>query len=251
MWRSLPGAPNGKTPKQDRRGSTDWVRSTTAVLIFGLGVALLALAIPRAIAAVTFARQSTLNTMIHGGHPSAAELADAVAVTESALRWASPAQYLASLSLFEYELVLVSPSSDPDRATWIGRAEQHAIAAVRANPADGDTWVRLAFIRQARGASQRDILDPLITSLDVAPNRRQLWKPRMAMLMYYWAALKPNELPIVRHQIRTMWNAPANRFFLYDTALTYYLMPRLKEILGGDPEAMEEIATFDRNMAYP
>jgi hypothetical protein len=216
-----------------------------------MGVALLVLAIPRTIAAVTFARQSTLNTMIQGGRPSAAELADAVAITESALRWASPAWYVASLSLFEYELALTFPSGSPDRATWLGRAEQHAIAAVQANPADGDTWVRLAAIREARGASQRDILDPLIASLDVAPNRRVRWKLRMAMLMYYWAALKPNELPIVRHQVRTMWNEPGYRFFLYDTALRYYSMPLLRETLKGDPEAIEEIDTFDRNMAYP
>jgi hypothetical protein len=112
-------------------------------------------------------------------------------------------------------------------------------------------WVRLAVVRQARGAPPRDILEPLITSLDVAPNRRELWPSRMSLLMYYWGLLKPNELPIVRHQIRTMWDVPQFRFFLYDTALKTGRKFNLLDALSGDPEALEELRTFDRNMAYP
>ena len=73
----------------------------------------------------------------------------------------------------------------------------------------------------------------------------------MVMLMYYWGALKLNELPIVRNQIRTMWSVPQFRFFLYDTALRYGRKFNHLETLSGDPEALEEIRTFDRNMAYP
>ena len=73
----------------------------------------------------------------------------------------------------------------------------------------------------------------------------------MGLLIYYWAALKPNELPIVRHQIRTMWSVPKFRFFLYDTALKYLSRFNLVETLKGDPEALEEIQMFDRQMSYP
>jgi hypothetical protein len=251
MRRSPAGAPEGKTEKKNRRGSTDWVRLTAAVLFFGLGAALLALAIPRGVAAITFASQSASSNLLSGGRPSPEELANGVTVIERALRWAAPTRYLASLSLVEFQLALTFPPGGPDRATFIGRAEQHAIAALKASPADGYTWVRLAIMRQARGAPPRDILDPLITSLDVAPNRRELWRSRMSLLMYYWGALKLNELPIVRHQMRTMWSVPEFQFFLYDTALKYGRKVNLLETLSGDAEALEEIRTFDRNMAYP
>jgi hypothetical protein len=224
---------------------------TAAVLVFGLGAALLALAIPRGVAAITFASQSASSRLLSGGRPSPADLADSVTVIERALRWASPARYLSSLSLVEFELAQAFPPDSPGRATWIGRAEQHALAALKANPADGYTWVRLAIMRQARLAPARDILDPLMTSLDVAPNRRELWPSRMALLMYHWGELKPNELPIIRHQIRTMWNVPQFQFLLYDTALKYQRKVGLMEMLGDDPSALEEIRTFDRQMASP
>ena len=252
MWRSPAGAPKGKTEKQDRRGSTDWVRLTAAVLFFGLGVSLLALAIPRGVAAITFAaRQSASSALLSGGRPSPADLADSVKVIEAALRWASPPRYLSSLSLVEFDLALTFPAGSPDRATWIEKAEQHALTALKANPADGYTWVRLAVMRQARDAPPQDILEPLLTSLDVAPNRRELWPSRMALLIYHWGELKPNELPIMRHQIQTMWNVPQFRFFLYDTALKYGRKSSLMDMLNDDPAALEEIRTFDRQMAYP
>jgi hypothetical protein len=224
---------------------------TAAVLFFGLGVSLLALAIPRGVAAITFASQSGSSSLLRGGRPSPADLADSAAVIERALRWAAPARYLSSLSLVEFELSRAFPPDSPGRLAWSGRAEQHAIAALEANPADGYTWVRLAVMRQARGALPRDALDPLITSLDVAPNRRELWRSRMTLLMYYWGALKPNELPIAQHQIRTMWSVPEFQFFLYDSALTYHRKGELTEALKDEPGALDEIATFDRNMAYP
>jgi hypothetical protein len=73
----------------------------------------------------------------------------------------------------------------------------------------------------------------------------------MTLLLYYWGELKPNELPIVYHQIRTMWDVPRFQFFLYDTALTYGRKLNLLQTLEGDTEALNEIATFDRNMAAP
>jgi hypothetical protein len=251
MRRSQPGAPKGKTEKNDRRGSTDWVRLIAAVFFFGLGAALLTLAIPRSVAALTFARQSTTSTLFKGGRLSPADLADGIRVMEDALRWASSSQKLSSLSVAEFQLALSFPTGSPDRVLWSGRAEQHAMAALKANPADAYTWVRLAVMRQTRAAAPRDILDPLMTSLDVGPNRRELWRSRMVLLMYYWGELKPNEIPIVYRQMRTMWDVPDFQFFLYDAALTYGRKLNLLQALDGDAEAMQEIRTFDRNMAYP
>jgi hypothetical protein len=69
--------------------------------------------------------------------------------------------------------------------------------------------------------------------------------------MHYWIALKPNELPIVRRQMRTMWDVPQLQFLLYDMALRSFRKPDLVEALKDEPGALDEIATFDRNMAYP
>jgi hypothetical protein len=230
---------------------TDWVRSTTAILLFGLGVSLLILAVPRAVASITFAQRSmTSRELMSRGYPPA-ELARNINIIEEALKWASPANYRLTLGLFEYQLAMTFPVFSPDNGLWLKRAQQHVISELKMSPADGYGWVMLALIRQIRAASPRDVLDPLVTSLDVAPNRRDLWLSRMTMLMQYWIALKPNELPIVRRQMRTMWDVPQFQFLLYDMALRFARKRELVEALKDEPGALDELATFDRNMAYP
>jgi hypothetical protein len=223
-----------------------------AVLFCALGVSLLVLAIPRGIAAITETEQTAAVALLTGEHPTPKELAESVSTLETALRWApgSP-RLLARLSLVEFEIARGLSIAHPDRARWIDRAEKHATDALLLNPSDGYTWVRLAVIRTARPAPVRDVIEPLITSLDVAPNRRELWTSRMTLLMFYWDQLKPNEQPIMRHQVRSMWSQPSYRFFLYDTALKYRRMDALKSALGDDPEALEEIRMLDRQMAGP
>jgi hypothetical protein len=191
------------------------------------------------------------NRELMGGGASPAELARNMTVVENALKWASPAPYRLTLGLFEFQFAMTFPALGPDRTLWLKRAEQHVISELMISPADGYGWVMLALMRQILIDSPRNVVDPLITSLDVAPNRRELWTPRMSLLMMYWAFLRPNELPIVRHQIRTMWDVPRFQFFLYDTALRYRRKQELLDALAGDAEALEEIRTFDRNMAYP
>lgn len=251
MWRSQLGAPQGKTETQDSRGSTDWFRLTTAILVFGLGISLLVLAVPRAVASITFAQRSMTDRELMSRSHAPADLARNIEIVEDALKWASPARYWFTLGLFEYQLALAFPIFGPDHAMWMRRAEQHVIAELKLSPADGYGWVTLALIRQNLIDAPRNVLDPLVTSLDTAPNQRDLWPSRMTLLMQYWIALKPNELPIVRHQIRTMWNVPQFQFFLYDTAIKFDRKRELMEALKDEPGALEEIAAFDRNMAYP
>src|SRR6185503_2138814 len=114
MWRSPSGAPQGKTEMQDRRGSTGWVRSTTAILLFGLGVSLLVLAIPRAVASITFAQRSMTSRELMSRRPPPAELTRNIGIVENALKWASPASYRLTLGLFEYQLAMTFPVFSPD-----------------------------------------------------------------------------------------------------------------------------------------
>jgi hypothetical protein len=51
--------------------------------------------------------------------------------------------------------------------------------------------------------------------------------------------------------MRTMWEVPQFQFLLYDMALRFSRKEELLEALKDEPDALDEIATFDRNMAYP
>src|SRR3954469_13811790 len=252
MGRSPTSVAQGKPEKPGRRGSIDKVGLTAAALAFGLGAALLALAIPRSITAISVATgPSGLFTLLSGQRVPLAELQESHDALEKALRWDRPSRYVANLSVVDFELALAYPEGSPERTTWLTEAEARTIEALKANPAAGRAWLRFASIRNARQASPRDIIMPLIASLDTSPNDRTLWRARIALLMYHWGDFTPDELAIVRHQGRTMWADPRFRIILLDTAITYRQIGHLVAALSGDWEAVKELEAIQRSMAGP
>ena len=223
-----------------------------AALAFGLGVSLLALAVPRSIAAITVATgPAGLSALLSGQRIPLAELQESHDTLTKALRWDRPTRYVANLSVVELELALAYPNDSPEHATWLTQAEERTIEALEANPADGRSWLRLATIRSFRQAPSRDIVAALITSLDMSPNDHSLWRQRIGLLMYYWGDLKPDEIDIMRHQVQTMWEDPRFRIVLLDAALRYRVIGRLVGALTPNWEAIKELEAMLRAVAGP
>ncbi|MBN9089843.1 MAG: hypothetical protein J0J01_23265 [Reyranella sp.] len=225
---------------------------TAAALAFGLGVSLLALAVPRSITATTIASgPAGLSALLSGQRIALGELQESRDTLQKALRWDRPARYVANLSVVELELALAYPDDSPQHATWLTQAEERTIEALKANPADGRSWLRLAIIRSFRQAPSRDIVAPLMTSLDMSPNDHSLWRQRIGLLMYYWGDFSPDEVDIMRHQVRTMWDDPRFRIVLLDAAMRYRVIGRLVGALTPDWEAIKELEAMQRAVAGP
>jgi hypothetical protein len=252
MGRAPASAAHGKPEKRGRRRSFDWIGSTAAALIFGLGASLLILAVPRSIASIGIATgPSGLSTLLAGQRIPLPELQESHDTLEKALRWDRPSRYVANLSVVEFELALAYPDGSPERTTWLTKAEERTIEALKANPADGRSWLRLATIRNARQAPPRDIVAALMASLDMSPNDHSLWRPRITLLMYYWGDFTDDELAVMRHQVRTMWADPRFRIILLDSAMTYRQINRLVVALASDWEAIRELDAMQRSIAGP
>lgn len=252
MGRSPTSVARGKPEKRGRRRSIDKIGLTAAALAFGLGASLLALAIPRSIAAITIATgPAGLSALLGGQRIPLAELQESHDTLQKALRWDRPARYVANLSAVELELALAYPADSPEHATWLTQAEERTIEALKANPADGRSWLRLATIRSFRQAAPRDVVMSLIASLDMSPNDHSLWRQRIGLLMYYWGDFSPDEIDIMRHQVRTMWDDPRFRIVLLDAAMRYRAIGRLIGALTPDWEAIKELEAMQRAVAGP
>ena len=236
-----------------RRGSIDKIGFTAAALIFGLGIALLTLAIPRSITAITIATgpPGLSALLLSGQRIPLAELQESHDTLEKALRWDRPSRYVANLSVVELELAMAYPDGSPERTSWLTQAEERTIEALKANPADGRSWLRLATIRSFRQAPSRDVVAPLMASLDMSPNDHSLWRQRIGLLMYYWGEFSPEEVSVMRHQVRTMWDDPRFRIVLLDSAMRYRVIGRLIGALTPDWEAIKELEAMQRSIAGP
>jgi hypothetical protein len=183
--------------------------------------------------------------------PSQSEALQCVSALERALVWIRSSKSLLNLGSCEFQLFLNSPSNDKVRH-WLSLAERHTIEGLTLNPTDGFAWTRLAFIRYRRGATGREVATALITSVDVAPNIRQLWYPRYNLLFLYARQMTLEELFVLRRQLRTIWTySPASRPLLVASAHQFDGVNVLVWAFQGDNDAMDELKTMERASLFP
>ena len=243
--------PNRKPRKQSTRREDRSRRRGKLVSIVAsasLGLALLGLAIPRTVAAwASIETQPALEKFWAGKAPSDAELAAGVAGLRRALVWVPSPRRLTNLALLELEQARSRKFADPERGVLLASAEQHLVDGLIANPADGIAWFRLAVVRQMRVGTGRAISVALMQSLDMAPDMRLLWLPRIGMFLVYWRTLKDDELAALRSHLRTIWSADPNiRVPLLQLAQSYGELPVISAALESDAQAKGE---FGRMMS--
>jgi hypothetical protein len=176
------------------------------VLIGTVGLALVALGIPRTIAAWYSAEaEPALQELRERVTLPAGELATAIVALQHSLLWSRSAHRLSDLSLLELAQARELLPTDPQRNALLIQSERHLTESLITNPADGFAWLRLAVVREFLGAPRRDIAAPLIKSLDMAPNARALWLPRATMLFAYWLDLTSDELLAVKNHLQMVW----------------------------------------------
>jgi hypothetical protein len=218
-----------------------------------LGASLLVLAVPRTLAAwASLDAVPAIDKLQMGQTPSADELTNGVTALKRALDWTPSARRLADLALLELEQAFRFPKEDSRRAELLGVAEQHLVAGLRMNPANGFAWLRLATVRELQGAPARQVAVALTQSLDVAPNMRKLWIPRAAGLLAYWRYLTVDELQALRGHLRAIWTADKTmRLPLMRAAQQVEQFPILAWSLTEDPIALEELERLKPQLAQP
>lgn len=221
-------------------------------LILLLGLALIVLAVPRTVAAWKGVQGlPALDKMKANETPTAAQLTTCVEAYTGSLRWVQASFRLFNLGTCEFEIALAKPLDDPERGEWLKRAEQSTFRGLVANPAETVGWSRLAFIRHNRHAAGRDVVAPLIMSLDTGPTMRPLWRGRTWLMLLYAPQMTVEELLTVRFQLKTIWTyGPSERPHLLEAAHNLDRLYMVLWALRDDPEAMAEFETMERNSRF-
>ena len=217
-------------------------RPVVATMMCGvLGLALLVLAVPRTVAAWSaLGAGPALDKLQMDKSPYDAEVAAGVLALERSISWTSSGRRLTDLALLEAVQAERLPPGESRREELLVRSERHLLDGLVADPADGFAWLRLAAVRELRGAQSRQIAVALAQSLDVAPNMQPLWIPRAGMLLHYWRSLAVDELLAMRSQLRTIWGVPRYRQPLLRVADMFAEAEVVHWALQGDASAEAE-----------
>jgi hypothetical protein len=229
------GAPSSTTP-----GIRRWL---AAALSSALGLGLLALAVPRTVAAWNSMDGADLFAALALGRTPENDRLDAAMAGLKLAVAEVPAgnryYMLASIELDRYRRL---PATDPARPPWLEMAEGDLKRALLANPSDARASLMLAVVRAWRGAPARDVATALLHSMDHAPNMRELFLWRATYFWSAWGALTPEEAASVRSQLRAMWrNAPALRLSLLQSALAAGRTQELSLSLADEPGSQAEL----------
>ncbi|UYN97259.1 MAG: hypothetical protein KIT25_10125 [Enhydrobacter sp.] len=224
-----------------------------AGLSFALGASLLALAVPRTMAAwAGLGAQPALHEVKEAREPRPEDIAAGIAALQRAIEWVPSAKRLIDLATLELEEAKRLPIGEPRREEMLRSAEAHFVEGLSLNPVDGTAWLRLAWTRAFLGASARSVVSCLVQSIDMAPNQRNLWLVRARMLLAYWPWMNAEEAPIVRRQFRTIWTIdPAMRRPLVQIAHALKRLSVLEESLKDDPEAQTEFEKLKDALPKP
>jgi hypothetical protein len=217
-----------------------------------LGGLLLYLAIPRTLAAwASLEAQPAISTMQNGQRPSDSGQAEGIAGLQRALSWTTSARRLTDLALLELEQAEQLATTDSvGRRRLLVSAQGHLLAGLAEDPANGFAWLRLALVREHLQAPPSAVAEALLQSVDVAPNMRKLWMPRAIMLLAYWRQLTPDEMPVLRNQLRTIWNSHETyRYQLVRAAHQTGQTLLLQWAIGDDSASLEEFQRIYRAMS--
>lgn len=223
---------------------------TEVVLPSIVGLVLLALGVPRTIAAWSSLEAEQASEKLQAGQaPTEFQFVAAKEGLRSAVNWAPSSRRLAALGALELSEARTLPAGDAKRQTLLAEAERNLVGALARNPSDAAAWYNLALVRIMNGASGRQVAEALLQSLHMAPNRRDLWTPRSSLLLRYWRFFDEGELHVVRTQLRTIYAlSPPDRVKLLEAAVDLGEMRFAAAALGDDPLAEEAYERSKREL---
>lgn len=91
-------------------------------------------------------------------------------------------------------------------------AEATAVAALKQRPLDAHTWLRLAYLRQARGAPKAEVAAAVVASMMAAPTNRPLLFARLPLAAEAWEGIsRPADRTRVLDQVALAWDVDPAR----------------------------------------
>ncbi len=188
--------------KPRRRNPFAFPRHPVSVIGFLVGVLLLALAVPRTIAAFQLLPGDPVRDAVRAGHTvSAEDLRALIENRDAALAWLSSPRIQGDLGLAHLDLA--------QRQGFAGEmGEEHLSDGLRAikaeltlSPTNPYAWARLAFARIKNGGSAADVKKALFLSILTGPYEKRLAVSRIQYAILLWHRLAADERSHILDQI--------------------------------------------------
>ena len=200
----------------------------------GIGLLLLALAVPRTSAAIDWARAKPVYDRLQAGDTGIddATLADAVARLGRGFGQTSEPHMGVMLAY----LHMVEADRARDRAAAAARLSQAAEVAratIRVSPSNLLAWVLLTMALDSRDPRDPATLAALARSIHIAPYDSRMLGYRIALAMRHWGKLDEASRKLAGGQIRRI--GEQNLRYLAEVTRDSFGLPAVQEALREDP----------------
>ena len=214
-------------------------------LLGGGGACLLFLSWPVARAAWEAQRADAVMMALRTGHPidanevraGIAALDRAVALDAGAGRYLDRSELLGGAGLASSLEV-----SAAERTAWQRRALDDLEKGLAAAPARGVAWLRLAALTDVLDGASREVLPPLLLSIEDAALIPETWGPRLRVILDCWPYMSDAQKERIAAYMRQTWQVAADRrIFAWEIHSPVDELI-VRYFLRGKPGAQEELA---------
>jgi hypothetical protein len=177
-------------------------------LIFGLGVALLALGAPRLIAAVVMFPGEPILQKVQNLEPvDEEELKILIVSQQRGLSWIASGRKWMDLGLAQLLLAEKKDANDPERLNLISSAIKSLRTGLAMAPASPFAWTRLAHAEILKGGASPEALGAFRFGLETAPFEPRLAIARLTLGVSLWDELQEVEKQLIFKQMRSTWKS--------------------------------------------
>lgn len=197
--------------KTERAGGRNIARRVpTTVLSVAVGIALIALAVPRFVAELIMAPANQYLAALQAGSSSltAENLETLAGSRKRALSWFPSGQTHLELALAEIQL---AARDEARAAEYMQDARRHLEQGLSRKPAEPYAWTQVATLAALSQEPTERINSALKMAFTIAPFDPKLTHPRLGVALALWPVLEPSLRERAVEQVRIAWQKPDMR----------------------------------------
>lgn len=139
-------------------------------------------------------------------------------------------------------------ASPEQRLAWMKQAKDDLDRGLAEAPARGMDWLRLAIARQGLDGVSRDVVPPLMMSIETAPMFAPIWEPRLRVILDNWGYFTEEQRLEIRRYILKTWRHTDDRLWFGRVVRNPIDELILRHVLRDEPGALEELAKWIRHL---
>jgi len=134
--------------------------------------------------------------------------------------------------------------SSEARTGWLNNTLTDLELGLAAAPARSIDWARLAATLQALNGASRDILPPLLMSIQTGPWIEPLWPVRLRMIVDNWGYFGDAQKAEMQTHVVEMWKHSSQRIIFANTINNPVDEVIIRNLLRDQPGAQEELTKW-------